>query len=95
MKLKIFQLILLWISGVTLSAQTTEPMPALIERGLSRAREQALVMADSLMQHPGVLPKTFENGKLEYCSAQDWVCGFYLGELWHLVADACRTNSES
>ena len=44
MKRKIFQLILLWISGVTLSAQTTEPMPALIERGLSRAREQALVI---------------------------------------------------
>lgn len=95
MKRKIFQLILLWISGVTLSAQTTEPMPALIERGLSRAREQALVMADSLMQHPGVLPKTFENGKLEYCSAQDWVCGFYLGELWHLVADASAEQTQN
>lgn len=95
MKRKLFLLILLSIATGLICAQTNEPMSALIERGLGRAREQAIVMADSLLLHPEKLPKTYANGRLEYCSAQDWVCGFYIGELWYLIADAPAEQSQA
>lgn len=94
MKRKFFLPVLLWLSCAAAMAQANEPMPALIERGLLRAREQAAVMADSLLVHPDKLPKTYQNGKLEYCSVQNWVSGFYLGELWNLIADGPAEQTE-
>lgn len=86
---RIILLPVLWcLSWAVATAQTNEPMPALIERGLQRAREQAIVMADSLLPHPDKFPRTYQNGQLEYCSVQNWVSGFYIGELWNLIADA-------
>lgn len=88
MKRIILLSVLLGVVYAAAMAQTNEPMPALIERGLDRARAQAVVMADSLLQHPEQLPRTYQNGKQEYCSPENWVSGFYIGELWNLIADA-------
>ena len=64
-----------------------KPLKEAIERGLQRAEKQALVMADSLKNREGRLPKTFSNGRLQTCSCYDWVSGFYPGILWYLYEE--------
>ena len=64
-----------------------KPLKEAIERGLQRAEKQALVMADSLKNREGRLPKTFSNGRLQTCSCYDWVSGFYPGVLWYLYEE--------
>lgn len=56
----------------------------MIERGLGRAGEQALILADNLKDKPEALPKTFEKGELKFTSYRGWVSGFFPGELWLL-----------
>lgn len=61
-----------------------ESMESVIERGLTRATEQSLLMAENLMNVEGKLPKSIKNGKLE-TSGYDWWCsGFFPGALWYL-----------
>ncbi len=61
-----------------------ESLEAMIERGLGRAGEQALILADNLKAKPDALPKTFEKGELRLTSYRGWVSGFFPGELWLL-----------
>ena len=61
-----------------------ESLEAMIERGLGRAGEQALILADNLKGKPDALPKTFEKGELRLTSYRGWVSGFFPGELWML-----------
>lgn len=42
-----------------------EPIEAVIERGLQTATEQAIRMAESLENRPGLLPKSIDKGALE------------------------------
>lgn len=61
-----------------------EPMEAVIERGLETATRQALLMAESLENTPGLLPKSIDKGKLETSDYSWWCSGFFPGELWYL-----------
>lgn len=61
-----------------------EPMEAVIERGLETATRQALLMAQSLENTPGLLPKSIDKGKLETSDYSWWCSGFFPGELWYL-----------
>ena len=44
-------------------------MEQLIERGLQTATEQSLLMAKELESQEGMLPRTFEDGKLKTATA--------------------------
>lgn len=62
-----------------------EPMSAVVERGLTRATEQALLMAKTLEAKEGKLPKTIgKDGALTTSTYAWWCSGFFPGELWYL-----------
>lgn len=73
--------------GMAFSTSCTtqvEPLEKVIERGLSRATEQALLMAKELEAQEGKLPKSIKDGQLEVSGYSWWCSGFYPGELWYL-----------
>ena len=85
MNKRLFLAILFLLSVSPLWGQTAdESLEAMIERGLGRAGEQALLLADDLKDKPDALPKTFEKGELRLTSYRGWVSGFFPGELWLL-----------
>ncbi len=61
-------------------------MEKTVEKTLDFSAVQAMRMFDSVKDIPGVLPNQTENGKLVTCypSSQEWVPGFFPGELWYL-----------
>ena len=61
-----------------------ESMEQLIERGLQTATEQSLLMAQELESQEGMLPRTFEDGKLKTAKYHSWISGFFPGVLWQL-----------
>lgn len=62
-----------------------EPIANVIERGLTRSTEQALLMAKELEDKEGRLPKTIKpDGTLETSNYGWWCSGFFPGELWYL-----------
>ncbi|MBP3757298.1 MAG: DUF2264 domain-containing protein, partial [Prevotella sp.] len=65
-------------------SQEKEPLQKVVERGLDRAATQSLILAESLKEQPGALPRSFEKGKLETIRYDHWVSGFFPGVLWML-----------
>ncbi|MDL2277809.1 glycoside hydrolase family 88 protein [Parabacteroides sp. OttesenSCG-928-G07] len=62
-----------------------EPLSSVIERGLSVATTQSLLMAKELEGQEGRLPKTLKpDGTLESSNYSWWCSGFFPGELWLL-----------
>ncbi len=62
-----------------------EPLSQVIERGLQRATEQAILMAKELENQEGVLPRsTNPDGTLMTSDYHWWCSGFFPGELWYL-----------
>ncbi|MDH6305978.1 unsaturated chondroitin disaccharide hydrolase [Parabacteroides sp. PF5-5] len=62
-----------------------EPLSSVIERGLNRSTEQALLMAKELENQEGKFPKTIgKDGNLETSDYGWWCSGFFPGELWYL-----------
>ncbi|WP_299230314.1 glycoside hydrolase family 88 protein [uncultured Bacteroides sp.] len=59
-------------------------MKSVVERGLQRSAEQSLLMASSLENVEGKLPKSIKDGKLETSGYQWWCSGFFPGVLWYL-----------
>ena len=81
-------LLTLLLTGVT-RAQTEEPLEAMIERALGRARSQALLMARELEPRDGRLPKSLDDdGKLVTSDPGWWCSGFFPGVLWYLYEDS-------
>ncbi len=68
--------------------QCEEQMAQVIERGLSRAKTQALLMAEALKDQKDALPRSFEKGKLQTIRYDHWVSGFFPGVLWMLYENA-------
>ena len=99
---KTLSLVLFAAMGLTtISAQ--ESMSQVVERGLSRAKAQSLILADALKDQPGALPRTFEpsriGGKpgkpkfakepsLQTIRYDHWVSGFFPGVLWMLYENS-------
>lgn len=67
-----------------MAAHAQDPMNAVIDCGLSRARSQAKVLAAELEGKSEALPRSYENGKLITCKYNNWVSGFFPGVLWML-----------
>lgn len=66
-------------------AQKADPrMMDVVNQGLTRARQQALLMAKTLESKDGQLPRTTKDGKLVTSDYSWWCCGFFPGELWYL-----------
>ncbi len=80
--------------------QTSEPMSQVVERGLSRAKSQSLILADALKDQPGALPRTFEPSKgakepsLQTIRYDHWVSGFFPGVLWMLYENSQCQNQQ-
>ncbi|MBN2523898.1 MAG: glycoside hydrolase family 88 protein [Bacteroidales bacterium] len=89
-KLKIVKSIVfisvLFISGCNWS-QTNEfePIEKVIDEALHFSARQSLLMANSLLEKDGLLPKTADRyGNLETCNPEWWVSGFFPGLLWYM-----------
>jgi hypothetical protein len=62
-----------------------EPLENVIRNALNFSAEQSLLMAVSLENKGGILPKTTNRfGEFETCKADWWVSGFFPGVLWYL-----------
>ena len=77
----------------TLQAQN-EPMSQVVERGLSRAKSQTLILANAMKDNKDALPRTFENGVLKTIHYNNWVSGFFPGVLWMLYEDSRCTDEQ-
>ena len=67
---------------------TRAEIQEIVETGLQRSHSQAMLLAKSLEGKGELLPRTFENGKLEVTKYGDWVSGFFPGVLWMLYEDS-------
>ncbi len=56
----------------------------MIDSALARAEAQALHLAEDAANLKGLVPRTFDGGKLCAYDYEDWVCGFFPGTLWLL-----------
>ncbi len=62
-----------------------EPIADVVDRGLSVAAQQAVLMARELENQEGRLPKCInKQGTLETSDYSWWCSGFFPGELWYL-----------
>ena len=71
----------------------------LVDSALAVARTQALAMAQSLKDRPGLLPRTLKkDGALETCKPDWWTSGFFPGVLWYLYENTgeeeLRSNAQ-
>lgn len=73
------------LHGASLHAQ--ESLDEVIERGLSVARSQSLIMAKALENDEKAFPRSFENGKMITSDYRWWCSGFFPGVLWQLYSD--------
>ncbi len=71
----------------TASAQAAETLDEMIERSLSVARSQSLIMAENLQAQPSALPRTYQNDRLVTSDYRWWCSGFFPGVLWQLYGD--------
>jgi len=65
-----------------------EPMSAVVERGFAVARDQALLLARTVEDQEGRLPRTFEGGEVKTSDYRAWISGFFPGVLWYLYENA-------
>lgn len=81
---RIHTLLLVFMAQGFIFLHAQEPMERVVDRGLSRAKAQAMTMATALEGTKDALPRTFEGGKLVTCKYNSWVSGFFPGVLWQL-----------
>lgn len=83
---KIFSIVasMLMLSPIFAFANESESLNAMIDRGLDRATTQSVILAKNLESKPNLLPRTYENGKLQTIRYDHWVSGFFPGVLWML-----------
>ena len=85
-----FYLVLFMSSAFTFSCSINEsaeiPIENLLKESLDFARSQTLLMAKSLENKEGRLPKTTDRfGNIETCDSHWWVSGFFPGQLWYMA----------
>ena len=75
----------IFLTLIPLKAQ--ESLQSMIARGLDRAHNQALILADNLKDNETALPRTWEDGQLKTTNYAGWVSGFFPGVLWMLYEE--------
>ena len=73
---------------MVIPARAQESLQDMIERGLDRAADQALLLARNLEGIPDALPHTYQDGKLLTTTYRSWISGFFPGVLWMLYEDS-------
>ena len=61
-----------------------QKLSELVDKALEASAVRAHVLAENVLPEEGLLPRTFEDGKLQTCSYPWWVSGFFPGTLWML-----------
>jgi len=77
----------LLIFATLMSCQSAKEKSTLqiVEETLELVQQHTLLMAESLADQPGRLPKTIgTNGSLETSNAHWWTSGFFPGQLWYM-----------
>lgn len=96
--MKTHQFLLLFLLGTFIFAACSpqkEPLIDVVEKGLKRSEEQALLMAGILENQPGRLPKTIgKDSTLETSDYRWWCSGFFPGELWYLYENNPTSDLE-
>lgn len=64
-----------------------ETMDIVVERALSVAKSQSLLMAHALESESAAFPRSYENGQLITSDYRWWCSGFFPGVLWQLYSD--------
>ena len=78
---------ILYITAILLllsACQQKEPMSKIVNNALNFAENQSLRMAKKYENDNGVLPRSFEHGKMTTSSSRWWTSGFFPGILWYL-----------
>lgn len=71
--------------GCGTNRPSARPLVEFIDEALEFSAQQSLLMAHSLKDQPGRLPKSInKKGQLETCGSEWWVSGFFPGVLWYL-----------
>ncbi|MGV8829805.1 MAG: glycoside hydrolase family 88 protein [Breznakibacter sp.] len=71
--------------GCGTNRPSARPIVEVIDEALDFSAQQSLLMAHSLKDQPGRLPKSInKKGQLETCGSEWWVSGFFPGVLWYL-----------
>lgn len=71
--------------GCGTNRPSERPIVEIIDEALDFSAQQSLLMAHSLKDQAGRLPKSInKKGQLETCGSEWWVSGFFPGVLWYL-----------
>lgn len=66
------------------AATPKESMRKVIDKAFASSIGHSMEMYREMQNHPGRLPKSIKNGKLETSNAHWWTSGFFPGTLWYL-----------
>lgn len=83
-----FGLFLMCTLIIDIKAQKQESLEDMVERALERATCQSLILARTLENQSGLLPRTFEEGRVQTIRYDHWVSGFFPGVLWMLYENS-------
>ncbi|MDO5571794.1 MAG: glycoside hydrolase family 88 protein [Bacteroidales bacterium] len=81
-------LILLALPFFFFSCASNKSMKKVVNNSLDFAQKQSMLMADTLLPQKGMLPRTYQNGKLFTSNSRWWCSGFFPGTLWYLYENS-------
>ena len=61
-----------------------EPMEKILRNAINNAEIQSLALAEYMLHFDGMLPRTFEKGKVIMEDSRWWTSGFFSGTLWYI-----------
>lgn len=70
--------------SLTMEAGQQQDIREVIDFGLQRSLQQSLILAKSLENEEGALPRTYDRKGLHRASYKNWISGFFPGVLWYL-----------
>ena len=82
--IRLLLLIALVVVSCSENKDSSAKLLKLVDRNLDMAIEQYMQMAESLIDKPGLLPRSYSGGNLITCHSEWWVSGFFPGSLWYL-----------
>ena len=69
---------------LTMQAQSQQDILQVVDFALQRSLQQSLILAKSLENEQGALPRTYDRKGLHRASYKNWISGFFPGVLWYL-----------
>ncbi|NDP21141.1 MAG: glucuronyl hydrolase [Paludibacter sp.] len=88
MRLKLKMLVACFVLVSIHSISAKKSLNVVIDKALQHATEQSLLMAKSLENEVGKLPRSYVNGKLTTSDSRWWCSGYFPGVLWYLFENS-------